>query len=71
MNLNIANFFKFVNITTNIALSVAQSFAQTFIYNANLFTDTSDNAYYNQIHWLIRTPHFSIIGSNESQKVTS
>ena len=32
-----------------IALSVVQSSAQTFIYNAILFIDTSDNAWYNKL----------------------
>ena len=31
------------------ALSVVQSSAQTFIYNAILFIDTSDNAWYNKL----------------------
>ena len=40
-----------------IALLAVQSSAQTFIHNTVLFIDTSDHAWYNQIHWLIRTPY--------------
>ena len=29
-----------------------------------LFIDTSDNAWYNQVHWLTETPYLSIISSN-------
>ena len=47
-----------------IALSTVQSSAQTFIHNAVLFIDTSNNAWYNQPHWLIWTPYLSIIASN-------
>ena len=48
-----------------IALLVVQSCAQTFIHNAIMLTDTSDNASYNQVHWLISTLYFSIKASNE------
>ena len=47
-----------------IALSAAQSSAQTFIHNAIMFIDTSNNAWYNKTHWLIGTPYLSIIASN-------
>ena len=43
-----------------IALSTVQSSAQIFSHNAILFIDTSDNAWYNQVHW----PYLSIIASN-------
>ena len=33
---------------------------------AILFIDTFDNAWYNQVHWRIRTPSLSIIGSNDT-----
>ena len=36
-----------------IAISAVQSSAQTFSHNAILFTDISNNAWYNQAHWLI------------------
>ena len=45
-----------------IALSAAQSSAQTRIHNAILVIDTSNNASYNQVHWLV---HLSIKASNE------
>ena len=35
-----------------------------FINNANLLIDTSDNACYNQSHWLIGMPYLLIIASN-------
>ena len=47
-----------------IAISAVKSSAQTFIYNAILFIDTSNNAWYNISHWLIKTPYLSIIASN-------
>ena len=49
-----------------IALSAVQLCEQTFIHNAIMFIDTSKNAWYNQVHWLIRKPYFSIIASNDS-----
>ena len=48
-----------------IALSAAQSSAQTCIHSAILVIDTSNNASYNQVHWLARTPFLSIKASNE------
>ena len=42
-----------------IALSAAQSSAQTRIHNAILVIDTSNNASYKQVHWLVRTPYLS------------
>ena len=50
-----------------IALSAAQSSAQTRIQSAILVIDTSSNASYNQVHWLVRTPYLSIKASNESK----
>ena len=46
-----------------VALSAVQSSTQTFIHNAILSIDTSNN-WYNQVHWLIGTPYLSIIASN-------
>ena len=36
-----------------IALSAAQSSVQARIQNAILVIDTSNNASYNQVHWLV------------------
>ena len=49
-----------------IALLAVQSCAQTFIHNAIMLIDISDNASYNQVHLLIRTPYLSIKASNVS-----
>ena len=46
------------------ALSAIQSCAQTFIHNVIMFFDTSNNAFYSQVHWLIGTPYLSIKASN-------
>ena len=51
-----------------IALSFVQSSAQTIIHSAIVFIDTSDNAWYNQVHWLIGTPYLSIIASNGANR---
>ena len=47
-----------------IALSAAQSSAQTHIHSAILVTDISNNASYNQVLWLVRMPYLSIKASN-------
>ena len=47
-----------------IALSAAQSSAQTHIHNAILVIDTPNNIWYNRVHWLIGTPYLSIKVSN-------
>ena len=47
-----------------IALSAAQSSAQTRIHSATFVIDTASNASYNQVHWLVRTPYLSIKASN-------
>ena len=39
-----------------IALSAAQSSVQTRIHSAILVIDTSNNASYNQAHWLVVMP---------------
>ena len=41
-----------------------QPSAQTFIHNAILFIDTSDNSWYNQVHRANRTSYLSIIAGN-------
>ena len=48
-----------------VDISAVQSSVQTFVHNAIMLIDTSDNAWYNQTHWLIRTPYLSTIASNE------
>ena len=50
--------------TTNQSRPLLQSSAQLFIHNAIFFIDTLNNAWYNQVHWLIGTPYLSIITSN-------
>ena len=47
-----------------IALSAVQSSAPKFIHNVILSIDTSDNAWYNQVHFLIERPYLWIIASN-------
>ena len=49
-----------------IALSAAQSSAQRRIHGAILVIDTSNNASYNQVHWLVRTPYLSIKANNDT-----
>ena len=49
-----------------IARLAVQSGAQTFIHNAIMLIDTSDNDSYNQVHWLIGMPHLSTKTSNDS-----
>ena len=46
------------------ALSAVQSSAQTRIHSAILVIDTSNNASYNQVHWLVGTPYLAIKASN-------
>ena len=41
------------------------SSAQTFIHNSILFIDVSNNACYNKVHWLIKTPYLSVIARND------
>ena len=53
-----------------IALLAVQSYAQTFIHNAIMPIDTSDNASHHQHHWLIRTPYLSIKASNGSVSIS-
>ena len=69
---------KSINISTNltsklkscvsllafITLSAAQSSVQTRIHSAILVINTSNNASYNQVHWLVRTSYLSIKASN-------
>ena len=64
------NLMLLVRIITsnNIALLAVQSSAVTFLHNAISFIDTSNNAWYNQVHWLIGTPYLSMIASNVGKK---
>ena len=48
-----------------MALSAVQSSVQLFIYNAILFIDTSNNALYYQVHWIIGISYLLIIASND------
>ena len=45
--------------------SAVQPSAQTFIHNSILFIDTYNNSWHNQTHWLIRSPYFATIASND------
>ena len=56
--------FEWVPLLAIITLSVVQSSVQTFIHNAIMFIDTSNNDWYLQAHWIIGTPYLSIITSN-------
>ena len=60
-----------ISLLAFIALSAALSSAQTRIYSAILVIDDSDNASYNQVHWLVRTPYLSIKASNEVKDIPS
>ena len=60
--LNQSNFFPLLAF---IALSAAQSSGETCIHSAILVIDTSNNASYNQVHWLVGTPYLSIKASND------
>ena len=53
-----------------IALLAVQSSAQTCLHSAILVIDTSNNASYNQVHWLVRTPYLSIKASNDPPVMT-
>ena len=57
-----------ISLLAFIALSAAQSTAQTRIHNAILVIDTSNNASYNQGHWLFEIPYLSIKTSNDSNR---
>ena len=60
-----ALIYEHLSLLVMIALLTVQSCAQTFIHNAIMFIDTSDNASYNQVHWLTRTSYLSIKASND------
>ena len=47
-----------------IALSAAQSSAQTHIHSTIVVIDTSNNAWHSQVHWLVGTPYLAIKASN-------
>ena len=51
---------KAATLLALIPLSAAQSSVQTHIHNAILVIDTSNNASYNQVHWLVGMPYLSI-----------
>ena len=53
--------FTLLAMIINLAV---QSSTQTFIPNAILFIDTSNNAWYNQVHCLIEMSYLSIIASD-------
>ena len=53
-----------LSLLAMIALLAVQSCAQIFIHKAIMLIDNSDNASFNQVHWLIRTPYLSIKASN-------
>ena len=55
------------NIITSNTLLAVQLSAQTFIHNIILFIDTSNNAWYNEAHWLIGTQYLLIIASNDPE----
>ena len=55
---------KKLQLLAIIVLSAVQSSAQTFIHNAILFIDTSNNAWYNRAYCLIGTPYLLIIASD-------
>ena len=47
-----------------MALSAAQSSAQTHIHSAILVIDISNNVWHSQVHWLVGTPYLAIKSSN-------
>ena len=47
-----------------IAHLTVQPSASTFIHNAILLIDTSNNTWYSHVHWLIGTPYLLWIASN-------
>ena len=54
-----------------IAHSAFQSSAQTHIHNAIVVIDTSNNASYNQVHWLVGTPYLAVKASNGLEALPS
>ena len=63
-NNRVVRFLITITLLAMIALLAVQSCAETFIHNAIMLIDTSDNTSYNQVHWLSRTPYLSIKASN-------
>ena len=55
---------RFYTLLALIALSVAQSFVQTHIHNSILVIDSSNNALYDHVHWLIGLSYLSIKATN-------
>ena len=69
---HILSVFWDVNIYT---VSFITSFYRTFgcpiictdsIHSAIIVIDTSNNALYSQVHWLVRTPYLAVKASNVS-----
>ena len=53
-----------ISLLAFIALSAAQSSAQTHIRSAIVVIDTSNNAWHSQVHWLVGMPYLVIKASN-------
>ena len=59
------NIFSHVCLSTILSLlAMIALWLSNHVHNAIMLTDTSDNALYNQVHWVIRTPYLSIKASN-------
>ena len=57
--------FPFIySLLAFIGLLAVQSSAQTHIHCAIVVIDTSNNASYNQVHWLVGTTYLAIKASN-------
>ena len=56
-------------VSTSI-ISFYRTFGSTLtrIHNTIVFIDTSNNASYNQVHWLVGTPYLAMKASNEIHK---
>ena len=57
---------EYISLSAFIALSAAQSSAQTHIQSAIVVIDTSNNAWHSQVDWLVGTPYLAIKASNVS-----
>ena len=53
-----------ISLLAFIALSAAQSSAQTQIHSTIVVIDTSNNAWHSQVRWLVGTPYLAIKASN-------
>ena len=65
----INSFHEFDALLAFIALSAAQSSAQTHIHSAIVVIDTSNHAWHSQVHWLVETPYLAIKASNECKEL--